>query len=294
MKNNSYHLIWFVIFFLFISFLPGYTFASIRDFSHSPILFVHGHGLSPSDWDKIIEYLNKRGYPKEYLYAVSIKPSRMGNIRAAKTVIQQAATSLLKTAVNAAYKNGYKGNLPQRIDIVSHSMGAVSSRWFVAKVQPELVRTWISLAGANHGSNALCNHTDDGARDLCPAYARTTKESKVQIELNGSQQTPLDETPYGLGIDRKEIQRISPDNIRNILYFTVRIEPDDWIKPEHSAILDGAGGLPVKIQSGLPVIQTTPGNFLFTADVDHDSLPGNYALIRFIADLLAVRDEKDN
>jgi hypothetical protein len=291
MANNKFkYLICFVTSSFMFSVLPGCGSASERDFSHHPVLFVHGHGLSASDWEQAIEYLRQKGYPAEYLHAVNIKPSRMANIRAAKTVIQEAALSLLDNAKTAAQNNKYKGQLPQRIDIVSHSMGAVSSRWFVAKLQPHYVRTWISLAGANHGSNALCNHTDAGANDLCPAYARTAEESKVQLDLNGTPRAPIDETPYGIGVDRKKIQRIDPDSHRSILYFTVRIEPDNWIKPEHSAILDGAGGVPVKIQRGTPVIETTPGNFLFKADVDHDSLPRHSQLIRFLALLLAVRD----
>lgn len=291
-KYDVNHLFGFVVSCLAISILPGCGTAAEEDFSHTPVLFVHGHGLFPTDWDKTIAYLNFTGYPEEYLYAVSITPSRMGNIRAAKTVIRQAAASLLKNATLAAHKSGYQGVMPQRIDIVSHSMGAVSTRWFTAKLQPQLVRTWISLAGANHGSNSLCNHTDDGAKDLCPAYATSEIESKVQLGLNGTQEAPLDETPYGPGIDRKGVQQIVPDHNRNVLYFTVRIDPDDWIKPEHSATLDGAGGVPVNIKSGTPVIQTTPGNFLFQLDVNHDSLLRHPQLIRFVAVLLAVRDSR--
>jgi hypothetical protein len=278
----------FVVQVLVVTLLPGCGSAAVSDFSKTPVLFVHGHGLSASDWDNAIEYLHQNGYPREYLSAVNIQPSRMGNILAAKTVIQPAAVSLLKSATRAAQKNGFKGRAPQQIDIVSHSMGAVSTRWFVSKLSPHLVRTWISLAGANHGSNALCNHNDDGAKDLCPAYATSEQESKVQIDLNGTTTMPIDETPYGLGKDKKNIHSVLPDKNRRILYFTVRIEPDEWIKPEYSAMLDGAGGIPIQAQG--PVVETSPGNFLFRSEVDHDALPGHSELIRFVASLLAAKN----
>ncbi len=262
------------------------------DYSRTPVLFVHGHGLSSADWRPLIAHLAATGYPREYLHAVDIVPNTMANVRAATTVIEPAAAQLLARARAAARSAGHKGGAPPRLDIVSHSMGVVSSRWYAAKLHPELVRTWISLAGSNHGTNTLCWFKDEAAREMCPAFATSAEKNAVQVALNGPPAAPSDETPYGLGSDRPGAPRIPPDRTRNILYLTVRIEPDSWITPERSAVLDGAGGVPFAVPAGVPVEESSSGNFLFRARVDHCSLLNHPDLIRLVAAMLAVRDRE--
>src|SRR5436190_1552247 len=172
------------------------------DYSRTPVLFVHGHGLSSADWRPLITYLVGIGYPREYLYAVDIVPNTMANVPAATSVIAPAADSLLARVKAAAQRVGYRGEVPRRLDIVSHSMGVVSSRWYAAKLRPELVRTWIGLAGANHGTNVLCAFYDEAAREMCPAFRTGGGRNAVQLALNGADGAWIDETPYGLGLDR--------------------------------------------------------------------------------------------
>jgi len=260
------------------------------DYSLVPVLFVHGSGLNSRTWKPMIRYLIGIGYPPKFLHAVDLLPRDGSNVRAANEFIAPAVESLLDNAKLAARIAGYQGEVGQKVDIVSHSMGAVSSRWYTARKHPERVRTWISIAGANHGTHALCSHSGAGNIEMCPAFAKFREESTVQVALNGTPAALIDETPYGLGSDRPGIVHIAPDNARSILYFTVRIEPDRWIKPETSALLDGAGGVPVSIPPGLPVVETTQGNYLFLSKVGHDPLPKNPELIRFVAALLAARN----
>ncbi len=155
------------------------------DFSRMPVVFIHGHGMSPNDWTQMIDHLSATGYPRDYLRAVDIQPNVMGNIDAAELVIAPAVEEIIKNARFAALKAGYTGALPERVDLVSHSMGAVSSRWYAARLVPERVRVWVSLGGANHGSSVLCEYHDDGAVDLCPAFAASKEMSLVQVTLNG-------------------------------------------------------------------------------------------------------------
>lgn len=259
------------------------------DYARTPVLFVHGHGLSSVDWRPLIRHLVDIGYPREYLYAVDIVPNTMANVPAATSVIAPAAAALLARA-KAAQSGGDRGQVPERLDIVSHSMGAVSSRWYAAKLHPELVRTWIGLAGAHHGTNAICRFTDNAAQEMCPAFATNATTHAVQVALNGAAGAWVDETPYGLGIDRPGVPRIPRDSTRNILYLTVRIEPDGWIQPERSAVLDGAGGVPIAVPEGVSVQETSPGNFLFRARVGHDPLLRHRGLIRLVAAMLGARD----
>src|ERR1043166_4166547 len=59
------------------------------DYTRTPVLFVHGHGLSSADWQPLIEHLTGAGYPREYLQAVEIVPNTIANVRAAKSVIDR-------------------------------------------------------------------------------------------------------------------------------------------------------------------------------------------------------------
>ena len=262
------------------------------DYARTPVLFVHGHGLSSADWRPLIEHLTRIGYPREYMYGVDIVPNTMANVPAATAVIAPAADSLLARAKTAAQRAGYRGEVPLRLDIVSHSMGAVSSRWYAAKLRPDLVRTWIGLAGANHGSQVACPFRDEASREMCPAFATNARTHPLQVALNGTEGARVDETPYGLGRDRPEVARIPSDGRHSILYLTVRVEPDSWIQPESSAVLDGAGGVPVTVPAGVPAEETSPGNFLFRARVGHDPLLNHPDLMRLVAAMLAVRDRE--
>lgn len=247
------------------------------DYHRHPVLLIHGHGLGPEDWTRLVAYLQSHGYPREYLYAPTIVPNTMGNIRAATGVIAPAAEALLARSARAAERAGLV-HKPRKIDIVGYSMGAVSGRWYATKLRPERVRTFVALAGSNHGTDALCPYADPGGREMCPAFSGDREANRVQVELNGTAAEPIDETPYGVGKDRPGVRSVAPDVHRRIAYFTVRIEPDPWIKPEHSALLDGAGGVMLDLPGDLPVRETAPGNFLFLGRhsalrrVDHSSL----------------------
>ena len=160
------------------------------DYSRTPVLFVHGLGQSSVVWRSMIEHL-ATVYPRDYLYGVDIVPNDMTNARAATSVLAPAADSLLARARAAAQRGGYRGEPPRRLDIVSHSMGAVSGRWYAAKVRPDLVRTWIGLAGANHGTNVLCAFYDEAAREMCPAFGTGGRRNAVRRHRGQLRRAPV-------------------------------------------------------------------------------------------------------
>src|SRR2546430_10730346 len=171
------------------------------DYTRTPVLFVHGHGLSSADWRPLIEHLTQIGSARGSLGGGDVVPNAMANVPAATSVIAPAADSLLARAKTAAQRAGYRGEVPRRLDIVSHSMGAVSSRWYAAKLRPDLVRTWIGLAGANHGSQAACAFRDEASREMCPPLATNARAHGVVVALNGTYGAWVDETRFGLGLD---------------------------------------------------------------------------------------------
>jgi len=100
-----------------------------------------------------------------------------------------------------------------KVDIISHSMGSVSSRYYLKNLGgSEKVDAWVSLAGANHG-------TDDVDRQNC----QTTPCREIAIgspfltALNAGDETP--------GLTR---------------YATWRSTCDTTIQPTQSVVLGGA------------------------------------------------------
>lgn len=255
-------------------------------FDRTPILFVHGSGLSSASWRELQRELIARGYPENYLLALDMHPRDGGNEIAAQAHIAPAVDELLERAERAARSAGFEP--PRRVDIVAHSMGAFSSRWYLTQIDATKSRVWIGIAGANFGTDALCGGKGAGDRQMCPAFA-PAGASLVQNALNGTREVPLDPTPFGIGPDAANYVRAQSDAQRCIAYYTLRIEPDEWIEPANSAVVAGAGGLHVEADD-LPAIETTAGNFLFTEPTIHDDLPKHPRAIEFVTRVLAAAD----
>jgi pimeloyl-ACP methyl ester carboxylesterase len=271
----------------------GRAAAAAPDYARAPVLFVHGHGMDGSSFEPLMQHLAGTGYPRAFLAAPAIPSMEVGNQRAAETAIAHAVERLLAAASAAARAAGRADLVHAKIDIVAHSMGALSSRWYATKVRPDRVRTWIALAGANHGTTALCPFRDLGARDSCPAFARSPRLNPLQAALNGGHDAPADESPFGLGRDAARVASVRPTPERGIAYYTVRLDPDEWIRPANSALLDGSGGLILDGRIARALVETSPGNFLYDfargADLGHDSMLGHPDIHRFVAAVLRAR-----
>ena len=239
----------------------------------------------------MVKFLRVRGWPSEYLFNIDYPSKDMPNVLAAESYLSPAIGNLLRQAERACQAASENCRKFEQVDIVAHSMGAVSSRWYATQMHPERVRTWISLVGANHGSASNCpGPPESGKRDLCPAYAQSMAENPVQFALNGGPGPDVDESPFGIGQDSPGVRRVSPDSTRKILYLTLRVKNDRFVHPESSPMLDGAGGSSPFVTSGMNVTETAPGNYLVTIPMDHDGLPTTRLAARFVeAALLAAR-----
>lgn len=247
-----------------------------------PIVFVHGSGMSTASWRFMIPAMQVAGYPGNYLRAVALRPNDGDNVRAAEGEIAKVVRKTLADA--ATYANACNIPAPDKVDIVAHSMGAFSSRWYTRFVGPENIRTVVSIAGANHGTDDLCGLPGKGNRQLCPANAG----DGIQAMLNGTLAAPLDESPYGLGDDSPGRPVIAPDETREIAYFAIYIDPDEWITPAASARIDGAGGRGAPGVAAFPVAETSTGNYRWLGDVHHDGLPEDADVIAFVIALLTT------
>jgi len=247
--------------------------------------------MNASCWNDLISYLREYEYPKKYLMAIQLYPNTGSNIDSAEKQIAPAIEEFIRD-INKLIKSQFPDMpLKKKIDLISHSMGALSARWYTVKVRPNRVRIWLSLGGSNHGTNVLCAWSDPGAQDVCPAYAKNQKESLVQYLLNGEPHvSDIDETPFGLGKDSPGVDSIPTDDTITILYISIRTSPDKWIKPEHSAILDGAGGIRIQIPESIESKETSPGNILMTNGVGHDEMLADRATLRLVKIIMGLPD----
>jgi pimeloyl-ACP methyl ester carboxylesterase len=262
-----------------------------EDYAKTPLFFVHGHGMPPESFNAMIAYLEKSGYPRLYLRTIALQPNNGANIPAAERQIRPAIDQYL-SEINEVLKRRRPEVHPKtKVDLLSHSMGALSTRWYAAKLHPERVRVWLSLAGASHGSDVGCSFHDPGGDDVCPAYAGSERESYVQFHLNGKPRVPdVDETPYGIGTDSPGVRVIAPLGSRRILYVTIRTTPDIWLVPEDTAVVDGAGAPGLRMPAGIQVRETSPGNYLMTNRIDHDAVLSDGDSLKLVQSILEQAD----
>ena len=258
------------------------------DLPRAPVVFVHGSGLTSATWREMTDHFVSSGYPRDYLVTVDLIPRDGDNVAAARGPIAKAVQNALRNRDQYLASRGCAGRTfePRKADLVAHSMGAISARWFANFVSPESVRTVVSIAGANHGTNRLCRRTGAGDKQMCPAFADSQTQSKVQVLLNGTSDSSIDETPYGPGEDGPGVSSVPPSDRAHIVYFSIRLEPDEWIVPAASALLDGAGNGDKSPLEAAAFTQSSPGNFLFTGSISHDELPSHPALVDFVLQLL--------
>ena len=281
--KNIYSRLFTLFFIATFSISCSHKEPSKPDYTKTPVFFVHGHNCKATNWEPMISYLTKSGYPRKFLKAIQLSPNVGSNIKAAEKQIAPAIEKFLES-INEEIKDNHSGmQLKTKVDLISHSMGALSARWYAAKVQPDRVRVWISLVGANHGTDPLCGASGQGADDMCPAFAKNKEESLIQYELNGEPHVAdIDETPFGIGKDSAGVNSVISDKSRRILYVTVRVASDPWIKPGTSAFLDGAGGIKIIIPEKLRARETSPGNVLVTNRLDHDGLLKERSIFLFV------------
>jgi triacylglycerol lipase len=138
--------------------------------AHSPILFVHGYTESGSLWNTMIGRLEKDGWTKAELNNWTYNTSQ-SNVTTAKEVATRV--SEIKKATGAS-----------KVNLVTHSMGALSTRYYIKKLGGESnVEDWVSLGGPNHGTSTA---------NFCfqASCTEMRANSKFLNELNAGDETP--------------------------------------------------------------------------------------------------------
>ena len=107
--------------------------------ARDPVLLVHGFDGSGRSWRVMEQRLRDAGYRGREVLAISYD-SEQSNVATAREVA--AAADRLRASTGAV-----------RVDVVSHSMGAISSRLYVEQLGgADHVDAWVSLGGVNTGT----------------------------------------------------------------------------------------------------------------------------------------------
>ncbi|WP_449334047.1 esterase/lipase family protein [Streptomyces cynarae] len=127
--------------------------SSTFDSTSDPILFVHGYTGDGSNWNTMAGRFNADGWPSSYLDQWSYDWHQSNS-----TTAQQLSTEVdrLLAATGAT-----------KVDIVSHSMGGLSSRYYLKNLGgTSKVDAWVSLGGPNHGTDTANSCFDTSCTEM--------------------------------------------------------------------------------------------------------------------------------
>lgn len=110
-----------------------------------PVLFIHGVNGSAANWDTMIDRFIADGWPADRLVAFTFADPKWGcNVDNAATIKGKVADLLAKTGAT-------------RLDLVAHSMGSMSSRYYMKNLGgAAVVNTYVTLGGMHHGLVSPC------------------------------------------------------------------------------------------------------------------------------------------
>lgn len=171
--------------------------APARAADHDPVVFVHGWQGSAANWDTMISRLRADGWSAEELHAWDYDSSQSNRTTAEELA---AEVDRVLAATGAA-----------EVDIVTHSMGGLSSRHYLKFLGGTgHVDDWVSLGGPNHGTSSAYWCFQTSCFEMRPG-------SSFLSDLNAG-----DETPPGAD------------------YGTFWSNCDAIINPDDSVVLSGA------------------------------------------------------
>ncbi|MFD3499795.1 esterase/lipase family protein [Streptomyces sp. NPDC058676] len=172
--------------------------------THNPIVFVHGLSSSASSWDDWIADFKADGYTSAELTTWSYDWTK-SNASTAQQLATQVKNVLARTGAT-------------KVDLVVHSMGALSSRYYLKNLGgTAYVDDFVSAAGVNHGTSVAgwCSWLYTSCTELKTG-------SSFLAALNSGDETP-----------------------GSVSYASYWSNCDDALTPDTSAILSGATNVEV-------------------------------------------------
>lgn len=141
-----------------------------RALAHDPILFVHGWNSNSSTWNTMVSRFTADGWAANELWNWSYNYSQ-SNATTAQEIATKVNDILATTGAT-------------KVDIISHSMGGLSSRYYSKNLGGSAkIDEWVSLGGPNHGTDTA---------NFC--FSTACKEMRIGStflsSLNATDETP--------------------------------------------------------------------------------------------------------
>lgn len=138
--------------------------------SHNPILFVHGYGRTSDDWNTMIAQFKAAGWTNAEIHTINY-----GALQSNTSVADE---------IKAKIDNILATTSATRVDIVAHSMGSLSTRYYIKNLGGDAkVDAWVSLGGPNHGTTTANQCGFSPCIEMRP-------ESGFLAALNSGDETP--------------------------------------------------------------------------------------------------------
>ncbi|GAB3111581.1 triacylglycerol lipase [Streptomyces calidiresistens] len=175
------------------------TAGTARATTPDPVVFVHGFSGKSGQFSTMTRDFGANGYPEDRLHVFGYN-SFQSNVTTAHQLADYIDNVLRRTGAS-------------KVDIVTHSMGGLSSRYYIKHLGgADRVDDWVSIGGPNNGT-ALAGFCDL----LITACGEMRVGSNFLRDLNAGDPTP-----------------------GNVTYTTFRSPCDLVINPVDSTILNGA------------------------------------------------------
>jgi triacylglycerol lipase len=137
---------------------------------HDPILFVHGWNSNSSTWNTMISRFQSDGWTSSELWNWQYN-YKQSNATTAQEIATKVNDILASTGAS-------------KVDIVSHSMGGLSSRYYSKNLGGSAkIDEWVSLGGPNHGTDTANFCFDTSCREMRIG-------STFLTNLNATDETP--------------------------------------------------------------------------------------------------------
>jgi triacylglycerol lipase len=196
------------------------------DQNRNPILFLHGWTKTSGDWTVMMKWFRNSGWPNTALHVIDFQDTRNSSVQANINNANQ-----VKYWVDQILEN----TGAEKIDLIGHSMGGLSSRYYIKFLGGiDTVDDYVSLGAPHHGCLL------DGESF---SYANS-----LLLSLNEG-----DETPGGMLNDTLG-DRVAPyssinyngTHISGNISYTSIYSRDDKFIPFASPPLDGAYNIAVE------------------------------------------------
>jgi len=237
----------------------------------TPVLLVHGFWSSPARWKDMEAFLKNNGYKDKDIFTIDLTPAT-GDIKEYARQLSHEIDKIRDPNDDGEYEI-------DKVDLVTHSMGGLVSRWHTTYGNRNDVRKLIMIGTPNHGSELLY-----AARVLLlgippeiligTAARQMTPHSQFLNELNsGYLNTKKDQHEIIAGTDdwwyttlilwgdddgvvRVESARLEGVNLQTVPYDHLSECHENEVFEKVLAILQGGSGVSQDSQQSLKSLQT--------------------------------------